>query len=617
MEQEQAKKNLSECYSQAKEAYEKQDYITFLGRLRISMEWLAKVLIYEFAGENNGKDLLKKGKKDLYGIHIVDQGKRMESTVLLKAVPRVFQACSIKGNKCTIEKQVDTLISAYGVCSEVAMHAGNNQIDVKLQAKNLSSLLPAFVDVLISAGILKNKSIKDLLPNITHRNEEDVNIIGSLTSKIEKSEVQLQQLELEKQQLLNDRDKLTNEKNAQNNVLQQQVLDAKREAFEANRLRTEEKSLSMAEIEKYEKRIQELERKIQRPSSHSSEPNPTMANTPANSIYKEVESLDDDQLDLIDQNFSESMLVAGCAGSGKSVIAMHKARQIMESGASVILIAYTKSLRGFMNEGRNEPALSNHCMYYYQWKEEQHMPHADYIIVDEIQDFTKSEIQEFMAAAEKCFFFFGDTAQSIYNIPNRPTMSIEDISKLTGLDALTLYNNYRLPRPVAKITQDYVGVEVEKYKDRVYQSTSDSMPHIIGYSSEEEQLQALVNLLKSQTLNNIGILLPDNKEVVAVYEQLLEAGLSVECKYSLGTKYYDSLNFETDAPKIMTYHSAKGLQFQTVILPLCRSVHSIEEQKALYVAMTRTKKELYVLYSGADRPKPLDKVPEHLFSKKV
>ena len=45
----------------------------------------------------------------------------------------------------------------------------------------------------------------------------------------------------------------------------------------------------------------------------------------------ETESMDEDQLDLIEDNIDKSMIVAGCAGSGKSVIAMYKAQQILEA----------------------------------------------------------------------------------------------------------------------------------------------------------------------------------------------------------------------------------------------------------------------------------------------
>ena len=69
----------------------------------------------------------------------------------------------------------------------------------------------------------------------------------------------------------------------------------------------------------------------------------------------------------------------------------------------------------------------------------------------------------------------------------------------------------------------------------------------------------------------------------------------------------------------MTYHSAKGLQFKTVILPSCclDGIRDVEQQKALYVAMTRTYKNLYVMYIGDKRPYPLDKIDENLFLNKI
>lgn len=49
----------------------------------------------------------------------------------------------------------------------------------------------------------------------------------------------------------------------------------------------------------------------------------------------------------------------------------------------------------------------------------------------------------------------------------------------------------------------------------------------------------------------------------------------------------------------MTYHSAKGLQFETEILPFYSGVKTNEDCKALYVTMTRTYRNLYIIYSGA------------------
>ena len=64
----------------------------------------------------------------------------------------------------------------------------------------------------------------------------------------------------------------------------------------------------------------------------------------------------------------------------------------------------------------------------------------------------------------------------------------------------------------------------------------------------------------------------------------------------------------------MTYHSAKGLQFDLVILPMYVGANNDESKKALYVAMTRTMHSLYVLYSTPQLLPPLN-VPSHLYLK--
>lgn len=334
----------------------------------------------------------------------------------------------------------------------------------------------------------------------------------------------------------------------------------------------------------------------------------------------DVPNPDEDQLDLIERTLDKSMLIAGCAGSGKSVIALHKAMKIRESGGDVILIAFTKSLNRYMAAGCAVHGLGNRFYYHWQWKHEG-MPKADYIIVDEIQDFTRSEIEEFLEAARKSFFFFGDTAQSIYGKIRPGTLSVEQIAELTGLNVLHLYNNYRLPKPVAQITQAYVGVDVNPYEEAVYQSKERERPRFIAYESVPAQAEAIVRLIKRNKWRNVGILLPSNTTVYQMHEFLGKLNLECECKYDTGhesthsevpTVTKDSLDFHNEKPKVMTYHSAKGLQFETVILPMFCAAKSQEARKALYVAMTRTYRNLYVMYTG-ELGMPLSQVPPHLY----
>jgi hypothetical protein len=146
---------------------------------------------------------------------------------------------------------------------------------------------------------------------------------------------------------------------------------------------------------------------------------------------------------------------------------------------------------------------------------------------DEIQDFTREEIQGFIKAARKNYFFFGDTAQSIYG-GLKTTMSIKELSEITGLQSLMLYNNYRLPKPVAKITQQYIGIDVNPYSETAYKSTETNLP--------------------------------------------------------LGT----------------------------VIIPMFDGATSNDRKKSLYVAMTRTYRDLFVLYTG-ELKTPLKEIDKSLY----
>ena len=335
----------------------------------------------------------------------------------------------------------------------------------------------------------------------------------------------------------------------------------------------------------------------------------------------EKESMDDEQLDLIGDTIDKSMIVAGCAGSGKSVIAMYKAQQILESKGDVILIAYTKSLNRYMRQGK-ENSLDERFFYHWQWID-QGMPKADYIIVDEIQDFDREEIMQFINAARRCFFFFGDTAQSIYRAFGKETLTIDQISSMTGIKVSRLYNNYRLPKPIAKITQEYLGLteedNVRKYSESLYLSKENASPVFVECHSRQEQIDCIISIIRKNKYRNVGILVPENDLVLEIMNAFTSEKFACEFKFNAGYNDYrnkDTLNFKTEYPKLMTYHSAKGLQFETVILPFYQGANNLDEKKSLYVAMTRTYRHLYVLYNG-DMLKPLKGVPERLYERMV
>lgn len=332
--------------------------------------------------------------------------------------------------------------------------------------------------------------------------------------------------------------------------------------------------------------------------------------------------LDDDQYRVLNAINDKSLIVSGSAGSGKSVLALIKAKRIQnEKGNNYKIIVFTKALCKYMNTGKNALGLNNDFYYHWDWKNRLHMPSADYIIVDEIQDFTKEEIQEFISATNKNFFFFGDSAQSIFD-GIKDTLPVEGISRLLPPDKsvkfFDLYKNYRLPKPVAKIVQ-YIGIGLDGFDIETYRSPETSIPRFIQYSNYEEQINAISRIIKIPSNNDVGILVPHNGDVKTIHNSLQSLNINHEIRYTEKSDWknsIDTLNFNTSNPKVMTYHSAKGLQFGTVILPNIQPILSrereISDRKALYVAMTRTYKNLYVLYSG-NLPYPLDRVPKEIY----
>ncbi|MEG1668997.1 MAG: 3'-5' exonuclease [Muribaculaceae bacterium] len=332
-------------------------------------------------------------------------------------------------------------------------------------------------------------------------------------------------------------------------------------------------------------------------------------------MIKESE-IDDDQLRVLQATLGKSCVVAGCAGSGKSVLALIKAQRIQkELGNNYKVIVYTKALCRYMNAGKESLELNNDFCYLHDYKKYNY-PSADYIIVDEIQDFVEEEIESFIKAAKKNYFFYGDTAQSIYS-KFRNTVKVEDIKNINAANNpkwFELYRNYRLPKGVAKITQ-FIGVDLDGYDDNIYKNAYPGIPRFIRYQSIEEQIKSIVSIIKRDTLDDVAILLPHNQSVRSISGLLNQLGLSHEVKYKDDDwrNNVDTLDFTTTNPKVMTFHSAKGLQFETIFLPSIggRTLDN-DDRKALYVAMTRTYKDLYIMYSYG-LPEPFNLVPGELF----
>lgn len=146
------------------------------------------------------------------------------------------------------------------------------------------------------------------------------------------------------------------------------------------------------------------------------------------------------------------------------------------------------------------------------------------------------------------------------------------------------------------------------------------MPRFIKYDCQNSQIEAIHRIIKKNNLEDVAILLPHNPDVINIHRQLSALGGNYEMKYNNKEDFrnsIDTLDFDSTNPKIMTYHSAKGLQFEAVFLPFIEDYEEIDDhgkssRKALYVAMTRTYRYLYVMYTDC-LPSPLSNIDKNLY----
>lgn len=314
-------------------------------------------------------------------------------------------------------------------------------------------------------------------------------------------------------------------------------------------------------------------------------------------FFIDYSSLDDFQRQLIDRKNNKSMVVTGSAGSGKSLIALHKAKQLAVTGNSYTIVVYTKTLRKYFSDGLKALGLSN-VFHYHQWI--RNKSHVKYLIVDECQDFTREQIEELKGYGDICFFF-GDSAQSIMNFPDHITQTVEQTAIAMNCMPEPLYFNYRLTKAVAALAEKVGNVE-----DLVLKCKREGeKPNLIEADNFNAQLDKIIDTIKNRSLTNVGILMPFNAKekggnlsVEYVKDYFLQKGITCEFKYNANQDTEMELNFHSNNPKIMTWWCAKGLQFKDVFIPGCDNLFSEDKRAALYVAMTRCSERLYVGFCG-------------------
>lgn len=322
-----------------------------------------------------------------------------------------------------------------------------------------------------------------------------------------------------------------------------------------------------------------------------------------NTFYIDYGRMDSLQRAYIDKKITNHMVICGAAGSGKSLIALHKAKQISQLGTFTIIV-YTKTLKEYFKDGLKELSLDDNVYYYNEWRKNK--SHVDYLIVDECQDFSADEINEIKQYGAHCFLF-GDSEQSIMGF-QKECQTVQETALALRVVMLPLQKNYRLTKENAHLAE-IIGRVDELEENCVRQGDK---PSAINRPNINDQIDEIIRLKRNNNLSSVGILMPFNTEKTAIQRTgnktlsveyiknyIQSKGEPVEFKYNANQSTEMELNFDTSNIKVMTWWCAKGLQFSDVFILNCQFDYGEERRRALYVACTRACERIYLLYSGS------------------
>jgi superfamily I DNA/RNA helicase len=187
-----------------------------------------------------------------------------------------------------------------------------------------------------------------------------------------------------------------------------------------------------------------------------------------------------------------------------------------------------------------------------------------------------------------------DHNQQIYDSGSKLT----DVLGKLGIrrQKLSFLETFRCCPYIVNLACQYIDddAEREQFVRQTRTATTDiETPLYYQASDFEDEKATLIETVKVRLSRGerIAVLLPQRRQVYGYAKGFQEAGIPMETP--------KELDFNTDVPKIMPYHSAKGLTFDTVFMPRLTSksfinVSDSRVRRLLFVGITRATGWVYM-----------------------
>lgn len=236
-----------------------------------------------------------------------------------------------------------------------------------------------------------------------------------------------------------------------------------------------------------------------------------------------------------------------------------------------------------------------------------------HVVIDEGQDFSPEMVRALVEAADPdgSVTFFGDYAQQIYG----QRFSWRSVGLRVPRGIIEFVDNYRNSPEIARLAiamaaMDHFSDEADLVEP-VLPTASGPKPALVRCRNRAQEADFVVDQAKRlSSTSTVAILVRDRINDEPMIRSRVPAG---------ATRLHKDMSSWSTAPGIWygTYHAAKGLEFDHVLLPFCSatrlpdpdvvSTFGMEEALArearvLYVGVTRAKDRLIITHTSATTP---------------
>lgn len=348
---------------------------------------------------------------------------------------------------------------------------------------------------------------------------------------------------------------------------------------------------------------------------------------------------------------NERHWVSGYAGSGKTVVITHSINELATRfpDHSIGFLTYTHALKDMVQSGLS-PKVAKRVSIETLDSFYHHPKKFDHLFVDEIQDADQRHLPKILAAS-KHLVVAGDPDQSIY----RDRLDAIGLRKaLGGHNKYILNEVYRFSKNTLEIAKN-VYPEAELSSGARLRESNSITATLTEYRSESLEIAGVWGSARIASEPELpsAILFPQHRlihqfaRIVAEREGKSSPPIPTKTTGATGQSFdYTEFNQffekvglplrflgssygsfeESDNKSIvycLTYHSAKGLDFQNTFLPFLNNSTRIKEnyepedlaQRKFLVAVTRSKYQQHFSYTGRMHPL-LSGIPRQLFKMK-